>query len=274
MSLTRLNEIDSEITFAPPSPPIANPAPDSFLLMHDADLAIQKKIRAKPIVDGWSNRQTTHRETQNAAIKSAINRLSIRFAERKKVTQEEVLISIQSRRPYLLNQGLDEATLNWLMETISFFMTSNKHQEYMQLCWTAVMDENERGGNLIPAELQGDELTNYRIKIYLATLYDRLTTEAVCDPGKRNAIYEALQGLHPLAEFIIDDAAMEGIISYACDKTLYQFLTTNRPLVTQLAYIKKWIEAVENGEPIFYDEPASEAEVTSSIISFIEQKRL
>lgn len=108
-----------------------------------------------------------------------------------------------------------------------------------------------------PSEIESAKTPNVlsdpilkRIALFLNGLADRLI-ENPCVPGQYNAIYEAFQGLHPLAPKILDLAAIRGLTPMLFRQSVEAYLD-KKPLKEQLVIIKKWIENVDNNK-LFVD---------------------
>ena len=226
----------------------------SFYLLTNLYGPEVKKLRKQAnegTVDGWGAQQTTHRTTENNSIQNGIALLTQRYANAVKPSIDDIKDYIRLNKITLEQNDFAPADFVFLDNYFNQTKKTEKDKELLQLCWHALGDINALCQNCDLAELRGDEHCTKRKQLFLKGLIQRLRANALCGHGTNNAIYEAMQCLHPDTKRIMDLAAIQDLITLTVQETLLDYLRTKPELNEQLTIIKSWLENSAEGHSIF-----------------------
>ncbi len=216
--------------------------------LYDPEVAALRKEANKEIVDGWTAAQTTHRTTENHSIKKGIDLLNERYANVEKPTIDDIKDYINNNKN---NFTAEEFTFleNYLNKANGLF--NGKDRDLLQLCWLALSDENAICHNCDLDQLPPPAMCTKRKQLFLQGLTQRLMANSICGHGSYNAIYEAMQCLHPDTKRIMDLAAIHELITLTVQQVLVDYLLAHPTLSEQLKIIKLWLDNTADGQSIF-----------------------
>lgn len=225
----------------------------SYLLTNLVDPEV-KRLRKSAIeknVDGWSVAQTTHRATENNSIAEGVLLLTKRYEKTLKPTIEDIEAYIKYNKDSL--QRNDFSTDDFVFLDVYLEKTKyvTKDKELLQLCWFALGDNSAICTHCDLSQVSADAMCTKRKELFLKGLIQRLKEKAICGHGTYNAIYEAMQCLHPDTKRIMDLAAIQDLITLTVQEVLLDYLCSHPDLKAQLNIIKLWLENSAEGRSIF-----------------------
>ncbi len=247
----------------------------SFLLqnLHDSNvLAMRINLNSKQ-VDGWSVEETTHRATENNSIKSSISNLKQRYCDHIKPTISDINNTIYQNKQQLMQEGMTEQDYYYLLAQIEKIFTQNNQWVLLQLCWVALHDQNMPCKECFLGGMPVNEMTRTRVHLFLKELVRKIREKKICSHGEHNAIYEAMQCLHPDTRPIMDLAAIPDLIMLKVQEALLEYLKQHVELAEQLQIIKQWLTNTENGLSIFgTDQAVTEQKIINSVFMKLKEK--
>ncbi len=212
-----------------------------------------------------SDSQSTHRAAENESITLAVKNLKKLYPTTPH-TLPEIINYIEKNKDALIEAGYDatasnEKIINFLkmIQGRLHFDEGFNREALMKLIWCAALDQNQVEFEFLenPAKVstqsnvdakQAEQCDSHiitkRLAFFLNDLAFRLKQNP-CIQGQYNAIYEAFQGLHPLAPKILDLAAVNGLIPDLFKQSVEAFLD-KKTLPEQLKIIKLWFENIDN----------------------------
>lgn len=240
----------------------------SYLLtnLHDPQVALLRRQANEGQIDGWGVSQTTHRATENESIQQGIALLTQRYANVAKPSIAEIEIYIRNNRVTLEQNDFAQDDFAFLDAYLNRAKNVDKDNELLQLCWLALGDENAPCHKCDLAQLQGNAMCTKRKQLFLKGLIQRLKADSICGHGTHNAIYEAMQCLHPDTKRIMDLAAIQDLITLTVQEALLDYLLVHSDLETQLTIIKTWLANSANGDSLFTrQDPGLEQKIVDKV---------